>query len=85
MSTYEQDRLQETLENLDKAKVAGRKLAVDPASQTLRVVGPDDSDGEELNYPLESRIWSGDRSSVPVITLPEDLLAPADKRRELPA
>ena len=82
MSTYEQDRLQETLENLDKAKVAGRKLAVDPASQTLRVVGPDDSDGEELNYPLESRIWSGDRSSVPVITLPEDLLAPADKRRE---
>ena len=78
MLESQEERVEGIVEDLRQAKRAGRKLKVDPATQTLKVVGPYDSGGDELTYTPEYGVWSGEDLSVPVITLPDDTLTTCD-------
>ena len=71
----EEERVEGVVEDLRRAGKAGRKLKVDPASQSLKVVGPYDHGGQELRYTPEYGVWSGEDQSIPVITLPDDTVA----------
>lgn len=62
-STTEQERVQRARQHHDDGNEMGEKMVWDPATQTIRTVGPGGSGGNQLGYDIDKLGFSGREGS----------------------